>query len=117
VTKQYLQQQLISLLSIPEGKLTKEELLAFYDDLSVNFPHDEPFLKYVSQQWNYSPNNTPTVSEQYLREIIKALRHKLIQKTNGTNDEFLLKKLFTGFDENKNGYISAFELDLMLKRL
>lgn len=28
-----------------------------------------------------------------------------------------MRKLFDEFDENKNGYISAFELDLMLKKL
>jgi Ca2+-binding EF-hand superfamily protein len=45
------------------------------------------------------------------------LRFKLIQKSKGTNDEFLLTKLFNEYDENKNGYISSFELDLMLKKL
>jgi len=52
-----------------------------------------------------------------VKEVVKALRFKLIQKSKGTNDEFLLTKLFNEFDENKNGYISSFELDLMLKRL
>jgi|JI10StandDraft_1071094.scaffolds.fasta_scaffold793699_1 calcium-binding protein CML len=28
-----------------------------------------------------------------------------------------MRKLFNEFDENKNGFISAFELDLMLKKL
>lgn len=28
-----------------------------------------------------------------------------------------MRKLFNEFDENKNGYICAFELDLMLKTL
>ena len=34
------QHQLISLLPIPDGNLTKEEFVAFFDDLSVNFSHD-----------------------------------------------------------------------------
>ena len=28
-----------------------------------------------------------------------------------------MKKLFNDFDENRNGFISPFELDLMLKKL
>jgi Ca2+-binding EF-hand superfamily protein len=28
-----------------------------------------------------------------------------------------MKKLFSEFDENKNGFISPYELDLMLKKL
>lgn len=49
--------------------------------------------------------------------MVKALRFKLIQKSKGTNDEFLLRKLFSEYDENRNGYISSLELDLMLKKL
>ena len=71
----------------------------------------------MSRQWNYAPTQTVTVSEPALREIIKALRFKLIQKSKGTNDEFLLTKLFNEYDMNKSGYICHDELDLMLKKL
>jgi hypothetical protein len=63
VTKEYLQQQLVSLLSMPEGYLTREEFIAFYDDLNVNYPHDEPFAKYVSNQWGYLPLTGEVVTE------------------------------------------------------
>jgi hypothetical protein len=29
--------------------------VAFFDDLSVNFPHDEPFFKYVAHLWGHCP--------------------------------------------------------------
>lgn len=48
------QEQIISLLFFKDGQLSEEEFVAFYDDLSLNFPHDEPFLKYVSRQWGFS---------------------------------------------------------------
>lgn len=67
VSKEYLQDQLVSLLSLPEGYLTREEFIAFYDDLNVNFPHDEPFAKYVSKQWGYTPPKVEVVTEEYLR--------------------------------------------------
>ena len=95
----------------------KEEFVAFFDDLSVNFPHDEPFIKYVGHCWGYAPERCQEANEESLRFIIKSLRFKLIQKSKGTNDEFLMRKLFNEYDENKNGFISPFELDLMLKRL
>jgi hypothetical protein len=52
---EYAQHQLIALLPMPDGHLTKEEFLAFFDDLSLNFPHDEPFIKHIEYLWNYHP--------------------------------------------------------------
>lgn len=49
-------------MHIPNGTVTKDEFIAFYDDLSLNFPHDEPFEKYVSHQWSYQPERAETVS-------------------------------------------------------
>lgn len=102
---------------MPLGYLTREEFIAFYEDLSVNYPNDDVFKKYISKQWNFTPSQQDKVTEEALREIIKALRFKLIQKSKGTKDEFLMKKLFDEYDENKNGFISPFQLDLMLKKL
>lgn len=94
MTKEYIQDQLISLVSLPEGILTREEFLAFYDDLNVNYADDERFIKYVSKQWGYVASKQDGITEEALREIIKSLRFKLIQKSKGTYDEFLMKKLF-----------------------
>ena len=46
----------MSLIPITDGQLVKEEFVAFFDDLSVNFPHDEPFIKYVGHCWGYTPD-------------------------------------------------------------
>lgn len=51
------------LLYFSEGQLTQEEFVAFYEDLTLNFPHDEPFIKYVSRQWGYVPEGAGRVSE------------------------------------------------------
>ena len=47
----------------------------------------------------------------------KLLRAKLIEKSQGTKDEYLLMKLYEQFDLNKNYSIGPYELDLMLKQL
>lgn len=41
----------------------------------------------------------------------------MIQKSQGTKDDFLLRKLFEEFDRNQNYSIGSYELDLMLKQL
>lgn len=38
-----------------------------------------------------------------IKEAIKIIRFKLIQMTEGTHEEFLLKQVFDEFDANKNG--------------
>lgn len=86
------------MLALPNGYLTREEFVAYYDDLNVNYPHDDSFIKYVSKHWGYVPPKEQVVTEEALREIIKGLRFKLIQKSKGTFDEFLMKKIFNEFD-------------------
>jgi hypothetical protein len=44
-------------MSVPEGVITKQEFVAFHDDLSLNFPHDDPFIRFISEQWNFSFKN------------------------------------------------------------
>ncbi len=49
-----MENQLVSLFALPEGILTREEFIAMYDDLNINFPHDDQFIKNISDQWRYS---------------------------------------------------------------
>lgn len=44
--------------------------------------------------WNHTPKKIEEVKEEEVKAAIKALRFKLIQKSQGTKDEFLLRKLF-----------------------
>lgn len=34
-----------------DGSVTQEEFLNFYNDLSLNIPDDETFVRFVSSQW------------------------------------------------------------------
>ena len=57
------------------------------------------------------------MKEEEVKGAIKGFRYKLIQKSQGTSDEFMLRKIFNEFDKNKNSMLGAYELDLMLKKL
>ena len=67
--------------------------------------------------WNFTPEKMVAVKEEEVKSALKELRFKLIQKTQGTQDEYLLRKLFEEFDRNKNSSIGTYELDLMLKKV
>ncbi len=45
------------------------------------------------------------------------MRSRLLEITQGSKDEFIVKKLFQEFDQNNNGFLSAYDLDLMMKKL
>jgi len=45
------------------------------------------------------------------------LRFKLIQLSKGSQDEYLLRKIFKEFDMNKNGFMTIDELNAMMIRL
>ena len=52
------------MLSLQEGCITREEFIAYYDDLNINFPHNDVFIRFVSQQWNFTPQKIEAVKEE-----------------------------------------------------
>ena len=54
-SKEMIQKELLSMLSIVDDCVTREEFVAFYDDVSVNFGHNDVFIRHVSQQWSFEP--------------------------------------------------------------
>ena len=57
------------------------------------------------------------VKPEEVKSAIKLIRFKLIQKTEGTHEEFILKQLFNEFDVNKNNFLCLDELQKMLIKL
>jgi len=43
------------MLSVVDNSVTREEFIAFYDDISINFAHNDVFSRFVSNQWHYTP--------------------------------------------------------------
>lgn len=55
-TKETLERELLSMVNLtPEGNLTKEEFVNFYDDLNINIPGEMAFKTHVASMWNYTP--------------------------------------------------------------
>ena len=56
---------------MPEGVITKEEFVAYYDDININFPHNDAFIRYVSQMWNFTPEKNVPVKEEEIKSALK----------------------------------------------
>ena len=50
--------------------------------------------------WEYTPDKMVAATEQEIKDVIKALRFKLIQQSQATKDDYLLRKQFATFDSN-----------------
>lgn len=62
--------------------------------MSINFAHNDVFFRYVGQQWHYTPEKHHAVKEEQVKIATKNLRFKLIEKSQGTKDDYLVRKLF-----------------------
>ena len=117
MTAEQVKEHFLSLLVVREDEVSKEEFVALYNDMNINFAHNDVFFRNVSHQWHFTPEKLANVSEQAIRNAIKSLRYKLIEKTQGSKDEFIVRKVFDQYDSNKNFYLSSYDLSCMLKSL
>jgi len=62
MTAEQVKDHFISLLSVNNGAVSRDEFIAFYDDVNVNYAHNDIFFRYVSNQWHYTPEKLQSVS-------------------------------------------------------
>lgn len=105
------------MLVITDNAVTRDEFIAFYDDTNINYAHNDIFFRFVSNIWHYQLKQQDAVREEAIRTSTKNIRFKLIEKTQGSKDEFIVRKVFDEFDMNKNFYLSSYDLSLMVKKL
>lgn len=54
-SQEQIEQEFLSMLYVQNDSVTREEFVNFYDDLNINFGHNDIFFRYVSVQWFYTP--------------------------------------------------------------
>jgi hypothetical protein len=54
-------QEFTSQLHIQDDCISREEFIAFYDDMNINFAHNDGFFRYVSAQWYHTPEKQQEV--------------------------------------------------------
>ena len=111
---QETQDDFISLFSVTNGEINKEEFISFYDDCNINFAHNDVFFRYVGNQWHFTPEKKIAIKEDQIKTVIKSLRFKLIEKSQGTRDELLVRKLFNEYDINNNFYLTPNDTNKMI---
>lgn len=74
------------MLLVENGQVTKEEFISFYNDMNINFNHNDIFRRFVGTQWHYTSHKIQEVNEEEIRKCLIALKSKLIEKTQGSKD-------------------------------
>jgi Ca2+-binding EF-hand superfamily protein len=112
---QAIQEQFLSMLPVSNESVTREEFINYYDDANINFAHNDVFFRYVSNQWHYTSEKKAVVKEEQIKILTKALRFRLIEKSQGTKDELLVRKLFQEYDKNDHFYLTSNDTSQMIK--
>jgi Ca2+-binding EF-hand superfamily protein len=117
-TKDVILKEFLNLVPIsPEGYITQEEFFNFYTDLSINIPSDQAYSDFVSGQWGVALQKVATPTAEEVKSALKNIRFKLLQRTNGTHEEFILRKIFSEFDVARRGKLNEDDLSAMLTKL
>jgi len=101
----------------PDGRIIRDDLLRYYEDVSLSVPSDEYFMSLIQSSWGVVEEDVNDVNPETIKQIVKSLRQRLIQKTTGNHDEFVMRKLFNDFDLNGSGTLCLEELFAMMIKL
>ena len=94
-TKDKILKELIGLVDLTEdGYISYGEFFNFYTDLSINIPSDDTFCHFVAAQWRHEHKLGPVTKAEEVKTALRTIRFKLLQKTNNTHEEFILRKIF-----------------------
>lgn len=100
-----------------DGVISKQEWDDYYTDLSMSTPSDEYFVQMMESVWGISEDEDSDVNKDYVRELVKLIREKLLSKSNQSTDEYVLRQIFNYFDTNESGTITIDELAVMVSKL
>lgn len=103
------------------GQIEYSEFEKFYDDMNSQITSDEVFCRHQTRMWGVPEGDSAEISLTYVRGIISQMRQKLIARTQGVQDEFLLIKLNREFETTRthshNDSFNLHELDQLLIKI
>jgi len=83
----------------------------------MSLPHDDYFVAMMESVWQIMEDGESTVSKENIEMLTRTIRHKLLDFSNNSTEELVIRNAFREFDTNGNGVLSADEMTAMLARL
>ena len=100
-----------------DGKISKDEFVDYYTDLAMSTPSDEYFVRMMESTWCLAEDQESKVFQDQVRHLISMMRQRLLTISRGSQEEYVLRKIFKDFDANQSGTITIDELWAMLSSL
>lgn len=100
-----------------DDKVTKEEWNNYYAELAQSCPTEDYFCRMMEQVWCISEDEGTADHMARVREFIAAIRLRLLEMSNHSLEEYVLRKIFNDFDSNHSGTLTIDELAAMMATL
>ena len=100
-----------------DGIITRQEWEDYYTDLSMSLPSDDYFVQMMESVWGIMEDENSDSNSDFIKEVVKLIRQKLLSMSNDSSEEYILRKLFNYFDKNESGNITIDELAAMIAKL
>jgi Ca2+-binding EF-hand superfamily protein len=100
-----------------DGQITKQEWDNYYAELAMSCPSETYFVRVLEQAWGLSEESDGEAFKEQVADFLSKIRLRLLEMSNQSTEEFVLRKIFNHFDKNHSGTITIDELDAMMAGL
>lgn len=98
-----------------DGKISKQEFIDYYTDLSMSVPSDEYFVRMMESVWQCPEEDNDPNAKATIQMLLKEVRLRVLELAR--NDPKLLKKIHSDFDLNQTGHLTIDEITNMIAKL
>lgn len=100
-----------------DGRVGKKEWEDYYSDIAMSCPSENYFCRVLEQAWGISEDEGSAAHKEQLAYFLSQIRLRLLEMSNASTEEYVLRKVFNQFDTNESGTITIDELAGMIASL
>ena len=98
-----------------DGKITLDEFVDYYRDLSMSLPSDEYFVQMMESTWQCPEDDNTAQTQQTVSMLLQEVANRIFQLAR--RDPNLLRKIFNDFDLNQSGGLTIDEVTNLIAKL
>lgn len=98
-----------------DGKVTLDEFLDYYKDLSMSLPSDEYFVQMMESTWQCPEDDNTAQTQQTVGHLLREVKTRIFELAR--RDPNLLRKIFNDFDTNQSGALTIDEVTNLIAKL
>lgn len=99
------------------GTVSRDDFIALYTDISMGIESTDYFVNMVEHTWDCCTESHCDVTKDHVKTLVATIRQKLLATSNRQSDEYVLRTIFSEFDTEKDGTMTAEQLGNMLIKL